>query len=219
MDQVIRSRRKTIALIVKPDGSLLVRAPLRAPKAMIEEFVRKNARWIETKQAEVRAAFPTTPREYVTGETFPYLGTTYPLEIVGEQQSPLLLDAGRFKLAASRQSAAASTFERWYREQARQVLSSRVEFFARQHGFQYRGLRITSARTRWGSCSASGSLSFSWRLILAPPEVADYVVIHELVHTVHHNHSKRFWKGVEAVIPDYQEHRRWLREHGRKLLV
>jgi predicted metal-dependent hydrolase len=219
VDQIIRSKRKTLALIVKSDGSVLVRAPLRTSKAVIQEFIEKNTRWIETKQAEALTTLPSAPKEYVRGTTLPYLGTDYPLEIVEGQKEPLLLDDGTFKLAASHQRDAASTFERWYREQARQILSARVELFARRHNFQYKSIRITSARKRWGSCSATGSLSFSWRLIQAPQAVVDSVVVHELVHTMFHNHSKQFWHRVGAILPDYLEHRRWLREHGRQLLL
>jgi predicted metal-dependent hydrolase len=216
--QIIRSKRKTLALTVKPDGSVLVRAPWRISKAVIEEFISKNTKWIERHQAKALATQPPAPRQYVPGETFPYLGTTYPLELVERQREALRLD-GAFKLSVAHQRDAASVFERWYRDQARQTLHARVEFFARQYDLQYKGIRITSARTRWGSCSATGSLSFSWRLILAPLAVVDYVVVHELVHTVFHNHSKQFWHRVGTIMPDYQEHRKWLREHGRQLLV
>jgi predicted metal-dependent hydrolase len=94
-----------------------------------------------------------------------------------------------------------------------------VEFHARQNGFQYSRVGITSARTRWGSCSAKGALNFSWRLIQAPMEAVDYVVIHELVHTVIHNHSRKFWTRLEQVLPDYRERRKWLRSNGHRLLV
>jgi predicted metal-dependent hydrolase len=150
---------------------------------------------------------------------FPYLGMTYPLKLVEGGREPLSLDGESFKLAVSYLSDAASVFERWYRGQARQVLTGRVEFFARQHDFHYQRIRITSARTRWGSCSSTGSLSFSWRLIQAPSAVVDYVVVHELVHTVFHNHSQHFWNLVEMIMPDYQDHRRWLKEHARELLL
>lgn len=216
--QLIRSKRKTLALIVKPDGSVLLRAPMRTSQVVIEEFVRKNMRWIEKQQAKALAVHPSSPRQYTSGETFLFLGGKYPLEIVEGERQALRLN-GTFKLAASRQGEAESDFARWYREQARQVITERAEFFAQKHGFRYKGIRITSARTRWGSCSTVGALSFSWRLIQAPLVVVDYVVIHELVHTVIHNHSKRFWQKVETILPEYQEHRRWLREHGRSLLV
>ena len=220
INQIIRSKRKTLALIVKPDGSLLVRALLRTSNAFIREFVEKNSGWIEKQQAKALAALPSAPRRYVPGEMFLYLGTSYPLEIVQGHaaREPLRLD-GTFKLAASHQDEAALAFEGWYREQAKQILPARVEFFARQHDFSYKRIGITSARTRWGSCSATGSLSFSWRLILAPLAVVDYVVVHELVHTVFHSHSKQFWGRVGTLMPEYQAHRRWLRENGQGLLM
>jgi predicted metal-dependent hydrolase len=219
IDQLIRTKRKTIALIVRPDGSLLVRAPLRASNKSIREFVAKNTGWIEKTRARLQAAAPPPPKQYLPGEKFEYLGSTYPLEIVEQQRKSLLLEEGRFKLAGFVQDRAALVFERWYRERARQILNERVDFYAHQHGFQYTRLGITSARTRWGSCSASGSLNFSWRLIQAPMEAVDYVVVHELVHTAIHNHSKKFWTRVEQVMPDYRERRKWLRSNGHRLLV
>ena len=113
------------------------------------------------------------------------------------------------------QGNAQQAFQEWYRRQARQVIGEHVELFAAKYSFQYGKIRISSARTRWGSCSPTGDLSFSWRLILNPLEVVDYVIIHELVHTVHHNHSKRFWKKVEKILPDYKEYNKWLRKHGQ----
>ena len=217
INKLIRSRRKTIALIVKPDGSLVVRAPLRASNRSIHEFIAKNSLWIERKQTQARAAVPPTPRRYISGEEFLYLGSAYPLEIVTDQEQSLLLN-GNFKLAESALVDAQAVFEGWYREHARRILVERVDCFARQHSFQYKRIGVTSARTRWGSCSAAASLSFSWRLILAPMQVVDYVVVHELVHTVFHDHSGQFWGRVEQICPDYREHRGWLKKNGQQLL-
>jgi predicted metal-dependent hydrolase len=218
VDQIIRSKRKTIALIVKPDGSLIVRAPLRVSRKSIQEFVEKNRGWIEKHRAKALAALPPAPRRYLPGERFMYLGMAYPLEIVRGQKKKLLLDES-FKLAESAQRDAAGAFERWYREQARQILQERVDFYARGCGFQYKGIGITGARTRWGSCSSTGALNFSWRLVLAPLDVIDYVVVHELAHTVFHNHSKQFWDRVERIMPDYKERRKWLRKNGRQFAL
>jgi predicted metal-dependent hydrolase len=217
INRIVRSKRKTLALIVKPDGTLLVRAPLRTSETSIRAFVEKNRQWIEKKQATALAAPPPSPRQYGPGEMFPYLGSRYPLEIVQGQKKSLVLE-DMFRLAEAAQPDANQAFERWYREQARQVLDERVRFYASQHGFEYKKIGITSARTRWGSCSASGSLNFSWRLIMAPLEIVDYVVVHELVHTVVHNHSRQFWQRVEMILPDYKERRMWLRKNGQPLM-
>ena len=219
IDQIIRTKRKTIALIVKPDGSLLVRAPMRATNKSIQEFVSRNTQWIEKTRVKIKAVSPPRPKQYLPGEEFEYLGNAYPLEIVVEQNKDLLLEDGKFKLAASSQDKAETVFERWYKQQARQILTERVEFHACQNGFEYCSIGITSARTRWGSCSAKGALNFSWRLIQAPMEAVDYVVIHELVHTVIHDHSRKYWRKLEQTLPDYRERRKWLKSNGHRLLV
>lgn len=216
--QIIRSKRKTIALVIQKDGTLIVRAPFKAPEKYIREFAEKNAQWIQKKQVQMRAAIVPHPKQYTSGEKFLYLGREIPLEIVQGQKPALVLDA-HFKLAESASGDAEKVFEHWYREQARQILSERVRLFASQHNLQFKGIRITSARTRWGSCNAKGGLSFSWRLILTSMEIVDYVVVHELAHTLVHNHSRRFWKQVESILPNYKDHRKWLRTNGQKVML
>ncbi|MEP6895394.1 MAG: SprT family zinc-dependent metalloprotease [Chloroflexota bacterium] len=217
IQRVIRSKRRTIALIVENDGSVTIRAPMKISGKTIIDFVDKHAQWVEKKQAEIKAIVPTLPKQYQTGESFLYLGQAYPLEIVSDAKKKLVLENG-FKLAESAQTHAELVFQNWYRQQARQVIEARAAFFADKYQLHYDKLRITSARTRWGSCSSKGTLSFSWRLILTPLELVDYVVIHELAHTVHHNHSKRFWKLVEKIIPDFKEWRRQLKQYGQQML-
>jgi predicted metal-dependent hydrolase len=217
-NQIIRSRRKTLALIVKPDGSLIVRAPLRTSQNTIREFIEKNTQWIQKKQAEALAVTSPLPRQYLSGENFLYLGTDYPLEIVRDQRTALHLEEC-FKLAEAANGHAAEAFQLWYRQRAKELLPERVELFAEQNSFQYQRIKINSARTRWGSCSAGGSLNFSWRLMMAPLDVIDYVVVHELAHTVVHNHSRKFWKKVESILPDYKECRKWLKLHGPRLMI
>jgi len=219
IDQLIRTKRKTIALIVRPDGSLLVRAPLRASNKSIQEFVSRNIQWIDKTRARIKAVASPSPKSYDPGEEFEFLGIAYPLEIVANQKKSLLLEAEKFKLSSSDRDRAGIIFEHWYREQARQILNERVDFYAYQNGFQYRKIEITSARTRWGSCSATSALNFSWRLIQAPMEAVDYVVVHELVHTVIHDHSRKFWTRLEQVMPDYRARRKWLKQNGHRLLI
>jgi predicted metal-dependent hydrolase len=218
INQIVRSKRKTLALIVKGDGSLIVRAPMRTSDKAIQEFVAEHRSWIERKQAEIKSIAILQPRQYVPGERFMFLGHLFPLEIVEEQQQPLILN-GSFKLAEADSERAGSIFEDWYRERAREIINERVGTYASGYGFQYQGIKITSAKTRWGSCSSKGSLNFSWRLILAPLEQVDYVVVHELVHTVIHNHSKRFWNKVEKILPDFKERKKWLRKYGVQLTL
>lgn len=215
IDLLLRSKRKTVALIIEHDGRLIVRAPLRLSLKRIEAMVAEKAAWIEQKQEQVRAAHPKLP-QFAAGEAFWYLGKRCPLEIV-PASTPLVWSGGRFHLSQAVQSKAREVFTRWYKNQARSLITARVEAFAGQHGFVYQNIRVSSARTRWGSCSAKGTLSFTWRLVMAPLEVIDYVVVHELAHLKQPNHSTRFWELVQAILPDYKTRRQWLKTNGRGL--
>ena len=218
IDRIIHSRRRTIALVIEHDGSVTVRAPLRMSARAIQDFVEKHTGWLEKKQAEMSSIVPEPIKQYQPGENFLFLGGEYSLEIVQDQRKKLVLD-DHFKLTESARKNAELVFQNWYRKQALQIITERVKYFADKYDLHFAKIRITSARTRWGSCSSKGTLSFSWRLILTPMETVDYVVVHELAHTVHHNHSKRFWSLVEKIMPDYKEQRKRLRQYGEQALM
>jgi predicted metal-dependent hydrolase len=218
IDTIIRTRRKTLAIIIKSDGSLTVRAPLHTSDQIIQKFVAEKSGWIIAKQrlAQKNPAAPP-PKQYVEGEVFLFLGASYPLKLVKTQKETLLLDGQGFKLASRWQNKAALVFEKWYKMQALKVISERCAWYAQKYGFTYQKIRLSSARTRWGSCSSRGALSFSWRLMMAPPVVLDYVIIHELVHTVEHNHAQGFWDKVAAIMPAYKTQIKWLKTNGHTL--
>jgi predicted metal-dependent hydrolase len=217
IDQIIRTKRRTIALIIDQDGRLIVRAPLRASRKQIESLVEQKADWIQSKLYLVRMTYARfKPKEYIHGEEFLCLGKTYRLAIVENAVTPLRLE-DQFYLSRSALAKAERIFTKWYTAQARLVISERVQVYAAQYGFEYRQVKITSARTRWGSCSTRGSLNFSWRLVMAPMPAIDYVVVHELVHLREKNHSRRFWEQVEAILPNYTQQVRWLKANGYKL--
>ncbi len=210
IDKIIRSRRKTFALVIRPDGALEVRAPQKATRVQVEQVVADHLDWIRKKQEQV-AREQVQPHTYREGDLFYFLGKQYPLEITAQAPHPLALN-GHFVLAKAHQAAAAGLFEAWYRQQAQALLPERVALYAKQHGYQPAHVGITGARTRWGSCSSRGSLNFSWRLVLAPVEAVDYVVVHELAHLKHRNHSKDFWAEVERMYPEYKKWREVLKE-------
>lgn len=107
----------------------------------------------------------------------------------------------------------------YYREKARTILSERTDFYAEKFQLIYNGIRINGAKTRWGSCNHKNGINFNWKILFAPPEVLDYLVVHELAHTVHKNHQKRFWNKVEMMHPEYKESRKWLRENQHLLSI
>jgi predicted metal-dependent hydrolase len=217
IDEIIRSRRRSIALVVERDGRLVIRAPLRASLSQIRALVLQHAEWIRAKQQQARAEFNALPaRRFVDGELFRFLGREHPLRVVPDLRPALTLD-GDFRLSRAALPQARQIFERWYRRQARRIFNQRAAVYASQGGFHYTHIQVSSARTRWGSCSSKGGLSFTWRLVMAPPAIIDYVIVHELAHLRVKNHSREFWKEVESLLPGYKERRKWLKQNGRLL--
>jgi predicted metal-dependent hydrolase len=213
IDEFIRAKRRTISIQVRPDGKVIVRAPLRVAEKIVRAFVESKADWVARKKAEAAVRAPAKVREFRDGEHFLLLGREIPLRVVPGQRAALTL-TDVFALSQKAIPNAAGVFEKWYKIYALKVLTERVKLYAAQHGFKPARIRISSARTRWGSCSSNGTLSFTWRLVMAPLEVVDYVVIHELVHLRVHNHSKDFWDGVAELMPDYKRRMAWLKSNG-----
>ena len=206
IDQLIRSKRKTVSLEITHEGKLVVRAPLHLPKSRIEELVNHKFDWITRRQAQAHQGLPIPGADrFTNGQQFWFLGQRYELTVVDHQTQPLSF-AGVFYLGRQALPHAEKIFQAWYRQQANQILNERTALLSRKIGFHYQAVKITSARTRWGSCSPKKVLCFPWRLVMAPLPVIDYVVIHELVHTVEPNHQKKFWEKVTALVPDYKDH-------------
>ncbi len=219
IDQIIRSKRTSFGLEIKPDGRLIVRAPQTATQKEIRAVVARKANWILKTQSRLAQKFPTIkPKTFAPGETFWYLGQQYPLRLTDRQRPPLALD-GEFKLSRAAQYRARAVFIEWYREETRTITQDLIDTYAKTYGFCVNQVRVTSARTRWGSCSGKNNLNFTYRLCMAPLPVVDYVVIHELVHLKVRNHSKSFWEAVAAIKPNYPTERAWLKEHGPLLTL
>jgi len=216
IDKLIRSKRRTIALIIERDGSLTVRAPMRAPHAAIETFVQQKTDWITRTREKMKSVQPILGKQYIDGEKFLLLGSSFDLKLVGLQKHSLHFNSG-FTLRSAAQTKGEQVFTRWYKERALEIISERVKQYSQQYNFTPKQVKISSAKTRWGSCSSSGTLNFTWRLVMAPLDVIDYVVVHELVHLRVKDHSSKFWKAVEAIYPEYKKQRKWLRENGERL--
>lgn len=218
IDQLIRTDRKTIAIVIRQDGALVVRAPRRVAKARILAFVEEKAAWIQAKQAEAKTRQLELHAPYfVEGEPMLYLGQPYPLKYVDLPGAIISLQNGAFEVSCKEPAEVMVLLDIWYHNQARTLFHERVEQLASRFQLSYSQVSLSNARTRWGSCSSKGELRLSWRLIMAPPEVIDYVIIHELAHTLEHNHSARFWEHVAAMQPDYTRHIQWLKKNGRRL--
>lgn len=218
IEQIVRSKRKTIALEVTDRATLIVKAPYFVSNKAIYEVIEKHKSWINKRIAISKTREKPSEKEFVSGESFLYLGRAYRLFVVYSQKEPFKFD-NAFYLREDMQPLGRDIFINWYRNAARKFISERVNYYSNLAGIKYNKAKITSAMKRWGSCSRNGDLSFTYRLVMAPIFVIDYVVVHELCHIIEHNHSKTFWGNVKVILPDYEYARKWLREKGQTLVI
>jgi len=216
-----KKRRRTISLHIKEEGKIVIYAPYRTPKWEIEKFIREKQPWISEKVLEKEKRIKEAERTFLPGEKFLYLGEWYPLEMQKPDSPgpPLKLAFGKFILNEDHVAEARDLFCNWYKREAKEKITERVDYYSHRFQLVPEKIRITSAKFRWGSCSRDNRLSFSWRIIMGSLSVIDYVLIHELVHIREKNHSRNFWNYLASVFPDYRQHRHWLRENGHLLQI
>ncbi len=208
--------RSSVTIRIMPDGSVRVAAPSLYPRFFIDRLLKEKADWIREKQQGVRLRMQKTKSLHEDG--YLYLGKTYPLEL-GKNQKELIELRDKLYLGSSSKRYVKTYLTSWYKQQARKVIVERVHHYARISGSRFNAIKLTSAETRWGSCSSQRNLNFNWKLIMAPIEVIDYVVAHELAHLKEMNHSRDFWEAVRKMFPLYREYRTWLKRHGDTLRV
>jgi len=223
--EIVRSRRKTADIIVERDGSVLVRAPETIPDERIEDMVEAKRYWIYKTLAEwkdLNAA--RVLREYRNGEGFLYLGRSYRLLLVADQDEPVLLKNGRFCLRrdlveTGDVDAARTVFRDYYVARGSDRIGQRVEYYAPKVGAEYGTVDVRDLGHRWASYSPARDLAFHWKCMMAPQSIIDYIVVHELCHFHQSNHTDAFWNEVDKVMPAYRERKEWLRRQGAGLDV
>lgn len=214
--QIIRSRRKSVALIVRTSGELIVRAPFLTPLAEIRALIVRKEPWIRKKQADAEAASNHFRALCgVDGEAFSFLGAE--VTVHRTAVSVPKLENGILYLPLSPEGQ--EGLRRFLKRAALNVMRERTQYWVAQMGLPCSGVHITSARTRWGSCSPKNGLNFSFRLVLCPPAAVDYVVVHELCHILHKNHGRAFYDAVATVLPDWPARQLLLRENHHLMNV
>lgn len=210
-------RRKTIGLTVERDGSLAVLAPPTITTDELRDIVRTRETWLWTKLAEKEVLMRAwRPKEYVAGESHAYLGRHYRLALVDQTESrppPLRLVGGFFELRRDQRDRAAEHFGAWYRARGREWLTKRVRRHLSRFGLAEGPIDVRDLGYRWGSCGERG-LHFNWRVMTLPPQIADYVIVHELAHVLEPRHDRAFWSLVARAMPDFERRREWLALHG-----
>jgi len=211
-----KSKRKTLSIYIERDGTVTVIAPENSTDKEIEGVIKKKEYQIYKLLAEWELTNSTkVEREFVNGQSFLYLGKNYRLEIVREEQKkPLILKNGYFLLRKKDESMAKQLFIGFYKEKGLPKIVERVERYQKRINVNPKQIRIMELQNRWASCSEKGNLNFHWKCTMAPLDVLNYIVVHELVHLIHKNHTKAFWNEIDTIIPEYQNHIEWLKING-----
>ena len=217
-------RRKTVQITVDGGGVQVV-APTATPEGELHAIVRKRAGWILSHASD--RMLEAVPKRFVSGETLPYLGRNVRMvvEDADLRRAEVRFDHWRFRVAVPKELSGDERYEsirravvRWYRSRAEERLGEVVERWTPRlgHGDKVRVL-VRDQRQRWGSCAPDGTLRFNWRAMMVKPALMEYVVVHELAHLTHRNHSPEFWALIASVMPDAQRRRQRLRESGKSL--
>lgn len=213
--QVVRSNRKSIALVIDNEANLIVRAPFQMQEAMIDEFVHKKKRWINEKQQQVAVFGEKHPPVVVeTGESLMYLGSTY--AIIKDDVDAVQVSGN--ELFVPNEYGIIEMTE-WLKSEAMCILPERVRNYAGIMGVTPGEIKLSDAKARWGSCSTKNNLNFAWRLVMCPLSVIDYVVVHELSHITYKNHSPSFWARVKTVLPNYEDDQDWLKANKKLMEI
>lgn len=213
--KIIRSLRRTLFLHVSSKGEVVVKAPIFIPDIIISQFIKEREDWIFKSLKQVESRKPTQ-KAYKEGEEFLYLGDKYKLcigdfKVISINNTLNIPDFMMFRIQKE--------LTNWYIKQAQKIITSQVELLSRKMNTKYKSIRFSDTSSKWASCFPDNSLQFNWRLVMAPLMVINYVIIHELAHTIEKNHSRRFWSKVDLYTPAYKQHRKWLDKNKHLLVV
>lgn len=214
------ARRRSLEIVIERDGALTLHAPLSALRGALESFARQKRLWVQRKLAEKGARRSSSPpKEFVSGEGFFFHGRSHRLLLVSAQEVPLRLEGGRFRLLRAEAVEGRAHFVRWYAAQALPWLEACVRRWSPRVGASPAEVSVRDMGFRWGTCSGPGKVSFHWATIVLPATIAEYVVLHELVHLHEANHGPRFWARIARAMPDWEARKSWLAEQGGHHLV
>jgi predicted metal-dependent hydrolase len=207
-------RRKSIGIMVTTEGKVVVTLPRGASKESLAQALTRHRAWIEAKVAERQAAWTRLQK----GEAY-FLGQPFRLTAVPGVQGAVSLKGDELRVPQPDPADLWFRLQLWYREQALGLLQERVSHFGAHMALKPGPVVLKGWKRRWGECHPDGTLKFNWRLIMCPPAVIDYVVVHELAHLKVPGHNPRFWGQVAKVLPDYAVRRRWLNREGAPFLL
>lgn len=214
---IVRSKRRTLALLVKPDGSVVARAPLFLPQKEIEKFVFEKREWIEKTQKRVHSR-KTKKMSFSDGSEISLFGKKVLLKYTKNIRK-IARDGDCLLVPESDSAIVKKKVEKFFRDSLSDIIKARVFSYSKKTGLKPVAVRISGAKRRWGSCTSRGVVSFSYMLAMVSVDLIDYVVAHELAHLKHHNHSPAFYSLLEEILPDHRERSKRLKKHAESFVL
>ncbi len=215
--QIIRSMRRSISIKINPDGSVVVHAPVFMSMGAIHSFIDDKQDWIDKHQKKIVSRPKIVKKQYQQGEEFLYLGNKVVLTI--GKYSEIHVQGDKLFFPEFLQFRIKTELEKWFVARAKEIITDRLKANAATMNVSYKSLTFSDTSSKWGSCTHDNRLQFCWRLIMSPILVINYVVIHELSHTIEKNHSEDFWTIVRKYNPSYKQQIKWLKIHGETLTL
>ena len=213
-NKIIRSKRKTLSLTINENAELIIRAPKRLSIEKIQDFINEKENWINRKKRLIENQIKDVTSNH---NKLLYLGNLFPINVEQNASKELFFTGEEFIANSIEPDSLSLSIKKWYKNKFKEIALPRVAYFANKHNLTVNQVRIKNQKTMWGSCSSKNNINLNYLLLMAPMGVIDYVIVHELVHTIHRNHSTDFWDSVESIMPEFQEHKRWLKKNGYKL--
>jgi predicted metal-dependent hydrolase len=213
-NKIIRSKRKTLSLTINENAELIIRAPKRLSIEKIQDFINEKENWINRKKRLIENQIKDVTSNH---NKLLYLGNLFPINVEQNASKELFFTGEEFIANSIEPDSLSLSIKKWYKNKFKEIALPRVAYFANKHNLMVNQVRIKNQKTMWGSCSSKNNINLNYLLLMAPMDVIDYVIVHELVHTIHRNHSTDFWNSVESIMPEFQEHKRWLKKNGYKL--
>ena len=221
--RVIRTPRRSVSLQVKPDG-IIMRSPLMCSENELQRFAKQKYHWLLERSQSMQEQLEAAHKDFVDGEQFKIFDKTFTLKTHRNNVTDVNFSDSVLNIAVSNRVKNDSAYIKrklyeWYKAQALNYLETRTIEISNTMGLSYQSIKVRDYKARWGSCSSTGDLSFNWRIIMAPKAAIDSVIVHELAHTKHFNHSKSFWQLVNKTEPNYQIHHAWFNQNRLALMI
>ena len=206
---LIREKRKTLSLVIDREGNLIIKAPKNMPLSEITGFIQSKEKWISSHQSQIKNRLNAN-QDVINMEKVLILGNKFEVGYVDSIRE-IKQEGNKLFIPTKYYAKKQQYMAKWLKNRAIPIIENRVLYFSTNYKIKFSSISLINAKTRWGTCSSMKEISFNWRIIMLSPRLIDYIIVHELMHILEANHSEKFWKLVEAVMPDYKKRKEELK--------